>query len=288
MMWTPSSSRSGILTPRCCGTSSATGWRATARCSSSSGQQRRLVLRAGSGARGGRIGRTSTSVHPGTHPHAGPAGGRAHVDPAAAVPGDTDEPSRDRTVVDVGTPADDLLSDLQGFHGPERDREDPARGTFRWTGPRASLTLPGGAGRHACRGRPPARPAPPRPRSRCGLGSGWSRERVLGETLTDDPAGPAGDWRPGPNRPHDSVDGISTHDPSACRQTRVISASACIAWRSNCPPSGPRPDRRPMATPSGPRVSRRICSTAARSSAHRRSRRRRARARGQRRKNLCL
>ena len=48
-----------------------------------------------------------------------------------------------RTAIDVGTPADDLLYDLQGFHGPERDG-DPARGTFRWTGPQASLTLPGG------------------------------------------------------------------------------------------------------------------------------------------------
>ena len=49
----------------------------------------------------------------------------------------------DRTAVDVGTPADDLLYDLRGFHAPERD-QDPARGTFRWTGPRASLTLPRG------------------------------------------------------------------------------------------------------------------------------------------------
>ena len=49
----------------------------------------------------------------------------------------------DRTALDVGTPADDLLYDLRGFHAPERD-QDPARGTFRWTGPRASLTLPGG------------------------------------------------------------------------------------------------------------------------------------------------
>ena len=48
-----------------------------------------------------------------------------------------------RTAIDVGTPADDLLYGLQGFHGPERDG-DPARGTFRWTGPQASLTLPGG------------------------------------------------------------------------------------------------------------------------------------------------
>ena len=53
----------------------------------------------------------------------------------------TDGP--DRTALDVGTPADALLYDLRGFHAPARD-QDPARGTFRWTGPRASLTLPGG------------------------------------------------------------------------------------------------------------------------------------------------
>ena len=35
----------------------------------------------------------------------------------------------DRTAIDVGTPADDLLYDLRGFHAPERD-QDPARGTF--------------------------------------------------------------------------------------------------------------------------------------------------------------
>ena len=47
-----------------------------------------------------------------------------------------------RTAVDVGAP-EDLLFGLQGFHAAERD-PDPARGTYRWTGPRASLTLPGG------------------------------------------------------------------------------------------------------------------------------------------------
>ena len=46
-----------------------------------------------------------------------------------------------RTALDVGTPAADLLYDLRGCHAPERDA-DPARGTFRWTGPSASLTLP--------------------------------------------------------------------------------------------------------------------------------------------------
>ena len=124
----------------------------------------------------------------------------------------TQTAERDRTVVDVGTPADDLLHDLQGFHGPERDREDPARGTFRWTGPQASLTLPGGqavtlvvAGT-----RPPGTP-PGRD-----LGVDWGaagRGAGARRDPPDDPAGPAGDWRPGPNRPHDSVDGISTTIP---------------------------------------------------------------------------
>ena len=50
---------------------------------------------------------------------------------------------RDRPEVDVGTPAVDLLYDLQGFHGAERDG-GASGGTFRWTGPRASLTLPAG------------------------------------------------------------------------------------------------------------------------------------------------
>ena len=84
-----------------------------------------------------------------------------------------------RTAIDVGTPADDLLYDLQGFHGPERDG-DPARGTFRWTGPQASLTLPGGeavtlvvAGT-----RPPG--APPAEIS-VWIGERLVGERVLGE-----------------------------------------------------------------------------------------------------------
>ena len=50
---------------------------------------------------------------------------------------------RDRPEVDVGTPAVDLLYDLRGFHGAERDG-GASGGTFRWTGPRASLTLPAG------------------------------------------------------------------------------------------------------------------------------------------------
>lgn len=47
-----------------------------------------------------------------------------------------------RTSVDVGAP-DDLLFNLRGFHAGETDR-DRARGAYRWTGPRASLTLPRG------------------------------------------------------------------------------------------------------------------------------------------------
>ena len=80
--------------------------------------------------------------------------------------------------VDIGTPADDLLYDLHGFHAPERD---PARGTFRWTGPQASLTLPGGeavtlvvAGTHPP-GTPPAEIS-------VWIGERLVGERVLGET----------------------------------------------------------------------------------------------------------
>ena len=67
-----------------------------------------------------------------------------------------------RTAVDVGTPAADLLYDLRGFHAPKRDA-DPARGTFRWTGPSASLTLPAEAAGSAVTlvvagGRPPGTP----------------------------------------------------------------------------------------------------------------------------------
>ena len=116
-----------------------------------------------------------------------------------------------RTAIDVGTPADDLLYDLQGFHGPERDG-DPDRGTFRWTGPQASLTLPRGGGRHARRrGHPPARHPPGRDlgvdRGAAGRKAGARRDP------TDDPVGPAGDRRPGPDRPHDSVDGVQPAVP---------------------------------------------------------------------------
>ena len=94
----------------------------------------------------------------------------------------TQTAERDRTVVDVGTPADDLLHDLQGFHGPERDREDPARGTFRWTGPQASLTLPGGqAVTLVVAGTRP--PGTPPAEISVWIGERLVAERVLGETL---------------------------------------------------------------------------------------------------------
>ena len=85
-----------------------------------------------------------------------------------------------RTAIDVGTPADDLLYDLQGFHGPERDG-DPARGTFRWTGPQASLTLPGGEAVTlvVAGARPPG--SPPAKIS-VWIGERLVGERVLGET----------------------------------------------------------------------------------------------------------
>ena len=85
-----------------------------------------------------------------------------------------------RTAIDVGTPADDLLYDLQGFHGPERDG-DPASGTFRWTGPQASLTLPGGeAVTLVVAGTRP--PGTPPAEISVWIGERLVGERVLGET----------------------------------------------------------------------------------------------------------
>ena len=85
-----------------------------------------------------------------------------------------------RTAIDVGTPADDLLYDLKGFHGPERDG-DPARGTFRWTGPQASLTLPGGeAVTLVVAGTRP--PGTPPAEISVWIGERLVGERVLGET----------------------------------------------------------------------------------------------------------
>ena len=87
---------------------------------------------------------------------------------------------RDQPAVDVGTPADDLLYDLHGFHGPERDG-DPARGMFRWTGPQASLTLPGGeAVTLVVAGTRP--PGTPPAEISVWIGERLVGERVLGET----------------------------------------------------------------------------------------------------------
>ena len=50
---------------------------------------------------------------------------------------------RDAPAVDVGNPPDDtLFLTMRGFHGPEPDQR--ADGTFRWTGPEASLAVPSG------------------------------------------------------------------------------------------------------------------------------------------------
>ncbi len=47
-----------------------------------------------------------------------------------------------RAAVDVGNPLDDVFFDLDGFHAAERDGQGD--GTFRWSGERAALTIPGG------------------------------------------------------------------------------------------------------------------------------------------------
>ena len=80
---------------------------------------------------------------------------------------------RDRLEVDVGTPVD-LLYDLRGFHGSERDAAGRA---FRWTGSRVSLTLPAGGAVTLVVGgaRPPG--APP---AEIGVSVG---ERVLGRRV---------------------------------------------------------------------------------------------------------
>ena len=87
---------------------------------------------------------------------------------------------RDQPDIDIGTPADDLLYDLHGFHGPERDR-DPDRGTFRWTGPQASLTLPGGEAVTLVVAGPRPPGTPPAEIS-VRIGEQLVGERVLGET----------------------------------------------------------------------------------------------------------
>ena len=81
---------------------------------------------------------------------------------------------RDRLDVDVGTPAVDLLYDLRGFHGSERDAAGRA---FRWTGSRGSLTLPAGGAVTLVVGGPRPAGAPP---AEIGVSVG---ERVLGRRV---------------------------------------------------------------------------------------------------------
>ena len=151
---------------------------------------------------------------------------------------------RDRLDVDVGTPAVDLLYDLRGFHALERER-DPAGGTFRWTGPRASLTLPGGAAvTLVVAGEPAARRAAGRDR-RVGRGAGARAASARGD-LAGDPAGPAGDRRPGSDRPGDRVDDV----PAASLRSvaGLARARRTPVWRAG-PPAALRAARALTATP---------------------------------------
>ena len=160
---------------------------------------------------------------------------------------------RDQPDVDIGTPADDLLYDLHGFHGPERDR-DPDRGTFRWTGPQASLTLPGGEAVTLVVAGPRPPGTPPAEIS-VWIGEQLVGERVLGETPQAIRLALPETGAPGPIDL--TIQSTVFHrDPLACRQTRVISASACIAWPSTCRASGQCPDRRSRSGTCGPRPTR--------------------------------
>ena len=79
-------------------------------------------------------------------------------------------------------------------------------------GPQASLTLPGGeAVTLVVAGTRP--PGTPPAEISVWIGERLVGERVLGETPTDDPVGPAGDRRPGPDQPDDSVDGVQPAVP---------------------------------------------------------------------------
>ena len=106
------------------------------------GRERAFVLRAGSGA--GRDRRDAgRPPHPGDHPRHGSRGETVRTAVPLRFFQVTGTIDRDRAAVDVGTPAVDLLYDLRGFHASERDG-DASGDTFRWTGPRAFLTLPAG------------------------------------------------------------------------------------------------------------------------------------------------
>ena len=168
-----------------------------------------LVLRTGFRARGGRTG-AHRPLHPGTHPHTGPAGRRVHADPAAAIPGHPDERPR---------PDGHRCRDA-GRRPPVRPAGLPWARARRGSDPRhvpvdRAAGVPHAArrgGRHARRrGHPPARHTPGRDlgvdRGAAGRRAGARRDH------TDDPVGPAGDRRPGPDRPHDSVDGVQPAVP---------------------------------------------------------------------------
>ena len=145
-----------------------------------------------------------------THPHTGPAGRRVHADPAAAIPGHPDERPR---------PDGHRCRDA-GRRPPVRPAGLPWARARRGSGPRhvpvdRAAGVPHAArrgGRHARRrGHPPAR----HPSGRdLGVDRGAAGRRAgARRDPTDDTVGPAGDRRPGPDRPHDSVDGVQPAVP---------------------------------------------------------------------------
>ena len=110
----------------------------------------------------------------------------------------------DRLDVDIGMPAVDLLYNLRGFHPPER-RAGSGRPHVPVDRAARVPHAAGGSGRHARRRRQPAaRRAAGRDR-RVGRGAGGRAAGARGD-LAGDPAGPAGDRRPGSDRPGDRVD----------------------------------------------------------------------------------
>ena len=115
-----------------------------------------------------------------------------------------------RTAIDVGTPADDLLYTCRASMGPSAPGIRPAA---RSGGPgrrRPSRCQEGRPSRSSSRA--PARPPPPG--RDLGVDRGAAGQRAgARRDPTDDPVGPAGDRRPGPDRPHDSVDGVQPAVP---------------------------------------------------------------------------
>ena len=132
--------------------------------------------------------------------------------------------------VDIGTPADDLLYDLHGFHAPEREPGPRHVPVDRPAGvPHAAW----GGGRHARRGRhPPARYASGRDlgadRGAAGLGAGADGDS------RGDSVRPAGDRRPGPDRPDDSLNGVQ---PAIPRPIARLAGSRRTPVSRGCPPA---------------------------------------------------